>query len=227
MVLKKKKQRQQRQLITHIQPNSSIAEQYRNIRTNIEFASVDKPIKSLLITSPNSEAGKTTTAANIAVVFAQQGKKVLIVDTDLRKPVLHQVFHVDNRFGLTSVLTGAYVLEDCIKQTEIDGLFLLPCGPIPPNPSELLGLNSMKEIMATLRQIYDFIIFDTPPILLVADTQIMANQCESSILIIRCGVTEKDEALKAKYILEKAQGKLLGVVLNDKQQQPGEEYYYN
>ncbi|KXY71813.1 MULTISPECIES: CpsD/CapB family tyrosine-protein kinase [Bacillus] len=227
MVLKKKKVRQRRQLIAHAQSNSAIAEQYRNIRTNIEFAAVDKPIQSLLIASPTSEAGKTTTAANIAVVFAQQGKKVLIVDTDLRKPVLHELFQVDNKFGLTSTLTGTQILEDCIKRTEVNGLYLLPCGPIPPNPAELLGSETMKETISHLHQIYDFIIFDTPPILSVSDAQILANQCDSSLLVIRCGVTEKNDALKAKNILENTQGKLLGVVLNDREQQKGEPYYYS
>ncbi|WP_459501271.1 CpsD/CapB family tyrosine-protein kinase [Bacillus sp. C1] len=227
MVFKRKKGRQRRQLIAHTRSNSVIAEQYRNVRTNIEFAAVDKPIQSLLITSPTSEAGKTTTAANIAVVFAQQGKRVVIVDTDLRKPVLHELFQVDNRFGLTSALTGAQTLEDCIKRTEVNGVYLLPCGPIPPNPAELLGSEAMKETILHLHQIYDFIIFDTPPILPVTDTQILANQCDSSLLVIRCGVTEKDDALKAKHILENAQGKLLGVVLNDGEQQEGEQYYYS
>ena len=103
----------------------------------------------------------------------------------------------------------------------------MPCGPIPPNPAELLGSERMKEIISHLHQIYDFIIFDTPPILFVSDAQILANQCDSSLLVIRCGVTEIDEALKAKHILEKTRGKLLGVILNDREQQKGEPYYYS
>ncbi|WP_410984301.1 CpsD/CapB family tyrosine-protein kinase [Bacillus cereus] len=226
MALKKKAIRGRRQLIAYEQPKSSVSEQYRNIRTNIEFASVDKKIRSLIVTSANSSEGKTTTAANIAVVFAQQGKKVLLVDADLRKPTLHQMLQVENVFGLTSVLTRSKTLETCVKKTQIGSLDFLPCGPIPPNPAELLGASSMKELLSEAYGMYDFVIFDTSPILPVTDAQIMANQCDASVLVIRSGSTEKEAALKAKQALDSAKGKLLGVVLNDKEQNGSEYYYY-
>lgn len=226
MVLKKKAIRGRRQLIAYEQPKSSVSEQYRNIRTNIEFASVDKKIRSLIVTSANSSEGKTTTAANIAVVFAQQGKKVLLVDADLRKPTLHQMLQVENVFGLTSVLTRSKTLETCVKKTQIGSLDFLPCGPIPPNPAELLGASSMKELLSEAYGMYDFVIFDTSPILPVTDAQIMANQCDASVLVIRSGSTEKEAALKAKQALDSAKGKLLGIILNDKEQNGSDYYYY-
>jgi capsular exopolysaccharide synthesis family protein len=225
LVLKKKVIHGRRQPIVYEQPKSSVAEQYRNIRTNIEFASVDKRICSLMVTSANASEGKTTTAVNIAIAFAQQGKKVLLIDADLRKPVLHQMMQVDNSFGLTSVLMRSKNLEFCVRHTKFENLEILPCGPVPPNPSELLGARSMKDLLSEAYGTYDLLIFDTAPILLVTDAKIMANQCDASVLVIRSGITEKGSALKAKKELDSAEGKLLGVILNDKETQ-GEEYYY-
>ncbi|MDA1844520.1 CpsD/CapB family tyrosine-protein kinase [Bacillus cereus] len=223
---KKKNYRQRRQLITHQQPKSPISEQYRNIRTNIEFAAVDKNIHSLMITSANPSEGKTTTTANMAVVFAQQGKKVLLIDADMRKPAMHQMFQVDNIFGLTNVLTHSERLEKCVQKTAVDNLHFLACGPIPPNPAELLGSKSMQELLAQAYSMYDLVIFDLPPILAVTDAQIMANVCDASILVVRSEATEKETALKAKGLLESAKGKLLGVVLNDREREHGLYYYY-
>lgn len=223
---KKKNHRQRRQLIAYHQPKSPISEQYRNIRTNIEFASVDRKIHSLMVTSANPSEGKTTTTSNIAVVFAQQGKRVLLVDADLRKPATHQMFQVENIFGLTNVLTAGERLEKCIQKTAVDKLDFLPSGPIPPNPAELLGSNAMKELLSQTYSLYDLVIFDLPPILPVTDAQIMANQCDASVLVVRSEQTEKEAALKAKTLLESAKGKLLGVVLNDREREHSLYYYY-
>ncbi|MBM6648162.1 CpsD/CapB family tyrosine-protein kinase [Bacillus sp. RIT 809] len=223
---KKKNQRQRRQLIAHQQPKSPISEQYRNIRTNIEFASVDTNLHSLIVTSANPSEGKTTTTANMAVVFAQQGKKVLLIDADMRKPAMHQMFQVDNIFGLTNVLTHSERLEKCVQTTSVENLHFLPCGPIPPNPAELLGSKSMQELLAQAYSMYDLVIFDLPPILAVTDAQIMANVCDASILVVRSESTEKETAVKAKGLLESAKGKLLGVVLNDRESEQGSYYYY-
>ncbi|OOQ92645.1 CpsD/CapB family tyrosine-protein kinase [Bacillus cereus] len=223
---KKKNQRQRRQLIAHQQPKSPISEQYRNIRTNIEFASVDTNLHSLMVTSANLGEGKTTTAANMAVVFAQQGKKVLLIDADMRKPAMHQMFQVDNIFGLTNVLTHSERLEKCVQTTAADNLHFLACGPIPPNPAELLGSKSMQELLAQAYSMYDLVIIDLPPILAVTDAQIMANVCDASILVVRSESTEKESAVKAKGLLESAKGKLLGVVLNDHERDQSLYYYY-
>ncbi|EEL84586.1 hypothetical protein bcere0029_56880 [Bacillus cereus AH1272] len=136
------------------------------------------------------------------------------------------MLQVDNMFGLTSVLTRSKALETCVKKTRIGSLDFLSCGPIPPNPAELLGASSMKDLLSEAYGRYDLVIFDTSPILPVTDAQIMANQCDASILVIRSGATEKDVALKAKQALASAQGTLLGVVLNDKEQNGSDYYYY-
>lgn len=223
---KSKDSRQRRQLITHNQPKSPVAEQFRNIRTNIEFAAVDKEIQSILFTSANPSEGKTTTTGNMAVAFAQQGKKVLLVDADLRKPAMHHMFQVDNIFGLTNVLTRSESFERCLQATKVENLHFLPCGPIPPNPAELLGSNSMQEFLEQAYRVYDLVIFDLPPILPVSDAQIMANQCDASVLVVRSESTEKEAAVRAKGLLESTKGKLLGVILNDREREQSLYYYY-
>ncbi|WP_439033498.1 CpsD/CapB family tyrosine-protein kinase [Bacillus paranthracis] len=223
---RKKNYRQRRQLIAHQKPKSPIAEQYRNIRTNVEFAAIDTNIRSLMVTSANPSEGKTTTTANLAVVFAQQGKKVLLIDAEMRKPAMHQMFQMNNIFGLTNVLTHNDRFEKCVQQTSVDNLHFLPCGPIPPNPAELLGSNSMKELLEKVYGMYDLVILDLPPMLAVADAQIMANQCDASIFVIRSEVTKKEDAVKAKGLLQSAKGKLLGVVLNDCEREENLYYYY-
>ncbi|EOQ11110.1 CpsD/CapB family tyrosine-protein kinase [Bacillus cereus] len=223
---KKNQTTQRRKLITHSNPKSPIAEQFRNIRTNIEFASIDKKIRSLVVTSANPSEGKTVTTSNLAVVFAQQGKNVLLIDGDLRKPVLHQMLQVDNIFGLTNMLTHNQTLHECIHKTDIPHLDFISCGTIPPNPAELLSSNNMKNLLSQIYSIYDLVIFDLPPILPVSDAQIMANQCDASILVLRSSKTEKSAALKAKKLLESANGKLLGAVLNDHGTTESAYYYY-
>lgn len=137
------------------------------------------------------------------------------------------MLQVENVFGLTSVLTRSKTLETCVENTNIRNLNFLPCGPIPPNPAELLGSNSMKDLLSGAYGMYDLVIFDTSPILPVTDAQVMANQCDASVLVVRSGVTEKDTAIKAKQALDGAKGILLGVILNDKEQTGSEYYYYS
>ncbi|WP_420490703.1 CpsD/CapB family tyrosine-protein kinase [Neobacillus drentensis] len=201
-------------LIAFNKPKSPITEQYRLIRNNLNFASVDKEIKTITVTSPEPSDGKTTTSANLAIVLAQQGKMVLLVDADLRKPSVHYAFNVSNIDGLTSVLTKDISLVEAISKTNIPNLDILTSGRIPPNPSELLDSKTMEIIMEELKELYDFIIFDTPPILRVTDSQIMANKCDGVVLVVASGKTKKDRGMKAKELLEKANSQLLGVVVN-------------
>ncbi|WP_412676002.1 CpsD/CapB family tyrosine-protein kinase [Bacillus paramycoides] len=207
-------------------PKSPISEQYRNIRTNIEFAAIDKKIRSLMVTSANTSEGKTTTAANLAVVFAQLGKKVLLIDANMRKPAMHKMFLIDNIVGLTSFLTRNEQLEKCVQKTIVQNLHFLPCGPIPLNPAELLGSKSMQELLERTYSLYDLVILDLPPMLAVTDAQIMANQCDASVFVIRSAVSKKVEAKKATDLLKTVKGKLLGIVLNDCEIEENLYYYY-
>lgn len=213
-------------LITKVDPKSPISEQYRTIRTNIQFSNIDREIKTIMVTSAAPGDGKSTTAANIAVTFAQQGKQVLLVDTDFRKPTVHYTFNLTNTLGLTSVITKLCTLADAVQGTDIDSLDVLTCGPIPPNPSELLGSRAMEEIFKELKEEYDIIIFDTPPTLAVTDAQILTNRCDGTILVVSSGKTETEQALKAKELLLAAKGNILGVVLNNRKIESSHYYYY-
>lgn len=225
---KKQFRRQTRHLIAKLNPRSPISEQYRTIRTNLQFASIDQELKSLLITSSEPGEGKSMTAANLAVVYAQQGKKVLLIDADLRKPTVHYTFHLDNLRGLSNVLIGELHLEDATVTSDIDSLDIMTCGPIPPNPSELLGSRVMKKLIEEASAYYDIIIFDAPPVLAVTDAQILADIVNGVLLVIKSGETEYETALKAKEALEPARGRLLGAILNNqaKDQKNGYYYYY-
>jgi capsular exopolysaccharide synthesis family protein len=215
-----------RKLITKLDPMSTISEQYRTIRTNINFSSVDKEITTIMVTSSGPGEGKSTTVANLAVVFAQQGNRVLLVDADLRKPTVHYTFNFANTTGFTSVLTNEVPLDEAIRKTDVENLSVLTCGPIPPNPSELLGSKSMERFLETAKREFSIVIFDTPPVLAVTDAQVLANQCDGTILVVGSEKTEKEQAVKTKELLLSANGTLLGVVLNNKKIQGKDSNYY-
>ncbi|TMU84147.1 CpsD/CapB family tyrosine-protein kinase [Bacillus sp. BHET2] len=215
-----------RKLVTITAPKSPISEQYKTIRTNINFSSVDREMRSIMITSSGPGEGKSTTAANLAVVFAQQGKSVLLVDADMRKPTAHYTFNVQNTHGLTTVLTRQKSLREVVNTTEVDHLDLLTCGPVPPNPAELLSSRSMEEFLVDVYADYEMVIFDTPPVLAVTDAQVLSNQCHGSILVVSSGTTEIEAAQKGKELLQTGKGKLLGVILNNREVKDTNYYYY-
>lgn len=215
-----------RYLITKLNPRSPVSEQYRTVRTNLQFSSADSAIKSMIITSSGPGEGKSMTTANLAVVYAQQGKRVLLIDGDMRKPTVHYTFRLDNLQGLSNILIGESPLEDAITPSSVDHLDLIPCGPIPPNPAELLGSKKMESLIQQASQWYDMTIIDTPPVLAVADAQILANIVDGSLIVVRSGQTEYEAVIEAKEALEPANAKLLGAVLNDRDKKRSNYYYY-
>jgi len=190
------------------------------------YSSIDNEIRSIMVTSSGPGEGKSTTTANLAVVFAQQGKSVLLVDADLRKPTVHYTFKLNNIVGLTSILTNQTTLKEAVSKADESSLYILSSGPVPPNPSELLGSKAMKSFMKEALEEFDLIIFDTPPVLAVTDAQILGNLCNGSVLVVSSGKTEKESLLKTKEILTNSNGKLLGVVLNNKKADKKGNYYY-
>lgn len=218
-----------RKLITVTQPKSPVAEQYRTIRTNIEFMAVDREIQAILVTSATQGEGKSTTASNLAVAYAQQGKKVLIVDTDMRRPTVHYTFRVANGLGLSSLLTRQAEKDKAILPTKIDNLSILTAGPIPPNPAELLSSRAMEHLVSQLREEFDVIIFDAPPLLQVADSRITSKLTDGVVLVVGCTTSDRQRVLKAKEQLELAEAKILGVVLNRREltDDSAYQYYYS
>ena len=215
-----------RRLITVSDSKSIIAEQFRTIRTNIKFSVPDTELKTILVTSSTPGEGKSTNAANLGIVFAQEGKKVLIVDADMRKPTLHHTFGIFNTVGLSTILSKQTEFHGAIQETQIEGLFVLPSGPLPPNPAELLSSKTFDAVIEEMKNNYDIIIFDAPPLLSVSDAQIMAHRCDGTLLIIHSAVAEKEDVLKAQSILATSQANILGVVLNNYKIPKNRKYYY-
>lgn len=196
-------------------PKSHISEAFRTMRTNIQFTNVDKDIKTLAITSSAPNEGKSTIVCNLAISIAQGGRRVLLVDCDLRRPKLHRSFSVTNNIGLTNILMGAFSLEDSLFEIEnIAGLALVTSGPIPPNPSELLSSYRMKDFLELVKRKYDMVIFDTPPIGFVTDGSIISTLTESTLFVIESHKTEIDQVKYSKGLLDKVNINIIGVVLN-------------
>ncbi|WP_086315654.1 hypothetical protein A5821_003157 [Enterococcus sp. 7F3_DIV0205] len=214
-------------LITLADKSSPISEQYRTIRTNIQYAMVDRDLKTLVITSSGPSEGKSTTSANLAIVFANSGKRVLLVDADMRKPTVAKTFSLDNIRGLSTLLgSRETLLHQVVQASGVDNLFLMTSGPKPPNPSELLDSRRMKELMMELKQQYDLVIFDMPPVVAVTDAQIVSSKSDGTILVVRENVSKRDSLLKAKSLLELVDANILGVVYNGSKNVADQGYYY-
>ncbi len=196
-------------------PRSPLSEAYRMVRTGIQFSASPKPLHSIMVASPNSGAGATTTAANLGVVIAQTGKRVILVDADLRRPSLHRLFGLANRTGLTSLLLSDNPASLQVQQsTNVEGLSLVSSGPLPPNPSELLGSSRMLKALESLKSQADLLIVDAPPILSVTDPVVLAGHIDGVVLVVESGRTRAKMLVRAVEMLKRGQASILGVVLN-------------
>ncbi|MDI6872259.1 MAG: CpsD/CapB family tyrosine-protein kinase [Bacillota bacterium] len=202
-------------LIRSLGSNSPVVEAFRSLRTNIQFAGIKAPLKVIEVTSTVPGEGKSSVAANLASVMAlSSGARGVLVDADLRKPVQARIFDLSGRVGLTNVLMGSMSLEEALKETGIEGLKLLPSGPIPPNPAELLESEAMVSLLDALRTQCDFVIVDTPPLLPVTDAALLAPKADGTILVVRAGRTPREAIRRGKQALEAADARVIGVVLN-------------
>lgn len=213
-------------LYVHEKPKSTISEKFRGIRSNIIFSNAENEIGSLLVTSEKPFSGKSTISANIAVTYAQAGYKTLIIDGDMRKPTQHYIFDLPNNSGLSNLIINKATYSDSIKETNVDNLAILTAGPTPPNPSELIASSKFETIFNELSDHYDFIVIDTPPVNTVTDAQVYAQTVKNCVLVIDAEKNNKIEVKKAKDLLNKADGKLLGAVLNKMPVDKNSSYYY-
>ncbi len=204
-----------KEMTVHTAPQSAVAECCRTIRTNLAFMATDRPLRSLVITSPSPSEGKSTVAASLAITLAKSGKRVLLVDTDMRRPRLHRAFSLSARVGITSILAGDSSIEDAVQSTIVEDLFLLPCGPIPPNPSELLHTARFASLLAELKTRFDILMFDSPPVNVVTDAAVIGPQVDGALLIAKGGKTSVDALRHAVGQLRDIGTNVLGCVIND------------
>src|SRR5258708_3017502 len=216
---------QNRRLRTR-RPRSEVAESYRALRTSILLSSLGSPPKVIMVTSALPQEGKTTTSINSAIVLAQRGGRVLLVDADLRRPGVHRALGLRNTSGLSTMMTGGDAGEDAIMSTEIPNLFVLTAGPPPPQPAELLGSTLMKDYLARLRKEFDHIVIDTPPALSVTDAVLLSIEADSVIIVLRSGQTTKAALRRVRDLLSRVNARTTGIVVNAFYLHSGSSYYY-
>lgn len=203
-----------KEIIVHKNPKSPIAEAYRSIRTNIQFANIDKNLRTILVTSTTPGEGKTTTLCNLATVMAQNGQRVLIMDCDMRKPRVHKAFGISNKKGLADLLLNEQHFSEYIQHVEEVNIDILTAGRIPTNPSELLHSKAMKNLIGLIQESYDYVFLDTPPVIPVTDAAIMSSYIDGVILVVASGHVEINLAQRAMGSLVAVGANILGVVLN-------------
>ena len=207
---------EQLDLITLTNPRSPAAEAYRTLRTNLTFAALDKPIETLLVTSPAPGEDKSTVLANLAVTMAQGERSVILVDADLRRPSLHEIFGIANERGLTTMVVEEAALDDPpLVDTGVDNLRLMPSGPLPPNPTDILGSRRMEEAIASLKTRADVILFDAPPVIAVTDAAVLGTKVDGVLLVVHAGRTRRDHAQRARELLERGHVRIVGAVLSN------------
>lgn len=215
------------QLVTLQYPNSIISEQFRTIRSNLQFSENGMNLKTIGVTSSGPGEGKSTVSANLATVFADQKHRVLLIDADLRRPSIHRVFKKPNTKGLTSLLNNPNLsVEEVIHRSKIENLFLITSGPTPTNPSELLSSNGMDRLIKLFQKNFDLIIFDLPPTVAVTDAQIMATKVDGTILVVRNDVAYKDAVDKAVDLLRTVGANLVGFIFNGAERKTTDPYSY-
>ena len=203
-------------LITLSQPRSAASEAYRSLRTNLMFSSVENPIQTLLVTSAAREDHKSVTLANLAVTFAQSGSRTILVDADLRQPKQHEIWNLDHRLGLSSMMMDDSAIGDPpLQATEVNGLEIVCAGELPPNPGDLLGGQRMNEIIAALKQSADYVLFDSPPVLAATDAALLGIKLDGALLAVRAGETRRDHTAQARQALERVHVRVVGAVLTD------------
>ena len=212
-------------LITLRDPRSPAAEAYRTLRTNIQFSSLDRPLRTMLATSTAPDEGKSTTLANLAVTMAQSEQRVILVDCDLRRPTLHTLFNLSNDEGLTSMILSTEDAPIPLQDSGVPGLSVLVSGPLPPRPADILGSRRMEAVIARLRDAADIVLFDTPPVVAVTDAAVLATRMDGVLLVFQAGKTSRDRARQARQILEKVKAHIVGVVLNNAEVEKEYGYY--
>lgn len=217
----------QRQLITIEDPVSPASEAYRTLRMNLQFAALDVDLCTLLVTSPGADEGKSTILANLGVTMAQIGQRVILVDCDLRRPSLHAFFRRSNDTGLTSMVVEEHLFErPPLRDTEIENLRLLPSGPLPPRPSDLLGSQKMSTVLEELLQDADILLLDAPPIMAATDAAVLATKVDGVLLVVSAGATKREQAQRAVERLNKVNANIVGAVLNNARLETGIQGYY-
>jgi len=213
-------------LIALAEPKSAASEAFRTLRTNIQFAGLDQPCRSIVVTSAGPEEGKSTLVANFGVVAAQAGSRVCVVDSDLRRPMLHRLFKLNNARGLTTALLEGLAFAEVAQPTLVSHLSVLPSGPLPPNPAELVGSHRMREGLQAATASFDLVLCDSPPLMAVGDAAALAAQCDGVILVIRVGKTAHDVLRRVVDQIDAVKGRILGVVLNRADPRRDGYYYY-
>jgi capsular exopolysaccharide synthesis family protein len=206
-------------------PTSPAAESYRSLRTSLQFARQEGHLRCIVVTSPGAAEGKTATLANLGVVFAQTGERVVLVSCDLRRPRIGAFLGLDERVGLTNVLLGQQRLEQVVLRVpDFDQLSLLPAGPVPPNPAELLNSGRMEDVFATLREHFDLVLIDSPPVLPVTDAAILSRYADATLVLVAAGQTRRGDLHRAVEKLNQVRATILGIVLNKVSKQTGRNY---
>lgn len=208
-----------------IEPKSVSAEAFRTLRTNIQYSFIDKEVKTIMITSSGISEGKSSISANFTLTLVNSNKKVLVIDCDMRKPSIHRKMKISNSKGLSDFLTGKVAFEEAVQEVETN-LYVMTSGLVPPNPSEMLSSNKMREFLVSMKNEFDYIIIDTPPIIAVTDAQVLASTVDGVILVVASNQADKDAVVRAKELLVMANANILGVVLNKTKSLIGKGYEY-